>query len=275
MADIVDELSNKCAVLLSEEPKIESAIKNLVSVLLANNLTNGSDIQRQDAMTPSLLIGCAKKVVQYINSIQLVDVIDWGVAHPQKEAETASDRIDSITNYKVARLMWNKARTKSTKICKVFGLNMLLWTQMAEDMFNSLVLNNEDYVYTHVESSVMATPKQANDPPLQFLAEFVYCFIKTIHSVANSTSSLTTTSLPQMPELESLVPNSTDKCYGDIERSFEKYSDLCWCSNFAAELQKRQAARRAAIEERDEAVLASAATAVAEAESETEPARDV
>jgi hypothetical protein len=230
MADMtdtmVDEMSEKCSSLMNEQPKIESAVKNLISVLLAENMTIASnDFERQEAMTPSAVIACARKIVKYINDYSLKDVVQWGVDHPQGSEETASDRIDSLANYKVAYFMWAKAKSKSGKLCKIFGFNLLLWSRMLDNM------------YVDIMETYGSDPKQA-EPPRDILAEFIYCFLQSLP--ASSKPS-------EISNLPAVVTNNAP--YRGLD---QQYSALIWCDNFATELQKLQANRRLTFESRND-----------------------
>jgi hypothetical protein len=136
-----------------EEPKIDAAIKNFMSVLLAEGLTtpdsSGHDppatfqgptehagnenapssigrpawSTRSTVQTAQVL---GRTLSRCINSFQLPPSHIWGQIHPQGAEQTASDRIDEVSRYKVAFHLWQKSVETGAKPTRLFGAHFLL-----------------------------------------------------------------------------------------------------------------------------------------------------
>jgi hypothetical protein len=88
--------------LVDEEPKLDAACKNLIALISAKSAHTG------DSIPPLELIQCARVLLKQLNAHELVDVVEWGSAHPQGAQQLALDRIQQITQYKVVRALKTK-----------------------------------------------------------------------------------------------------------------------------------------------------------------------
>lgn len=165
MADA--DLEEKCSFIMNEEPKIESAIKNLMAVLLASAVSFSTLSQsipalhsedRDDALrnriqenlNPGTALICARLLLKAINACELPDIVQWGLDNVQPEDQNGLDRLDDLCKYKVMCLLVNKARAKGGKVCKLFGRSFFPWTRLWQKIREAVVLSNHGAVDVEV-----------------------------------------------------------------------------------------------------------------------------
>lgn len=101
--------------LMEEMPRIEAALKNYLSLKMAEGLV--LDEQSDDAkgqvaasISPAALQGCARVLLKTLNSIQLPTAPEWSQRHPQGKEEPAMDFLSRVGSYKVVRVLWEKCK---------------------------------------------------------------------------------------------------------------------------------------------------------------------
>lgn len=100
--------------LMTEEPKISEAAKNIFTVLLAEGFADATALH-----------ACSKVVLQAITAHEMLQVPQWGLAHPQGEQQTATARIEQLGEYKVRYTVWSMAKSSGARPTKMLGRSWL------------------------------------------------------------------------------------------------------------------------------------------------------
>lgn len=129
--------------LMKEEPRIEAALKNYLSLKMAERLTSsdaaaGAETQggykerKAGASTPgnaaadaAKIQGCARVVLRTLNNLELPVVTKWGSKHPQGESEDGLKYMARLGKYKVVQELWMRAKAQQQKPAKLLGRTAL------------------------------------------------------------------------------------------------------------------------------------------------------
>lgn len=156
---VTPEMTLLSKEVTDEEPKIEIALKNFMSILLAQSATSHShrdEFGDPVHITPDTALRSIRVLLKKINSWVLLDVVQWGVEHPQADGETAMARLDSLTRYKVLASLHGLALQKGGKTAKLFGAKFFLWTQVWPALRDSLLSE----LYPAGEGSAAESPDE-------------------------------------------------------------------------------------------------------------------
>ena len=100
------ESSDVARRLMEEKPKIDRAMKNYMSILMARERSS----ERTKVTTTAFLLQSARLVMSRIKQVHLVSPIEYGKLCPQKKDQTALDRMDEISNYKIYFALYQKIK---------------------------------------------------------------------------------------------------------------------------------------------------------------------
>lgn len=123
--------------LASDPPCILSALKNLASLMAARL---AADAEVAEGGTGHA-IACARAVVRALNSLELPEAPQWGIAHPQADSESAAARVECLARYRAARALAQRVDaqpatavgTKNPTRCSLLGRRWLLATRALDD----------------------------------------------------------------------------------------------------------------------------------------------
>jgi hypothetical protein len=225
-----DHLLGHASQLLSETPKLDAAVKNLLAVRLGKHqalkLANkvhvlgesGVEVRQElEDLEPAKLQRLCGMLLRHLNSHELEDPVSWAARSGQREGQSGLARMDEIARYKVLHMTWTRAREPAHgaggKPARALGRSALehVWPAV--------------YPRVLAEAELVVGPKLAR----KFLAEFYF-------------------------DAEvSALSSSPDKVSED--------HDLVWASDFQAALALRSQQRAAAAKERAAAATAAAAAA--------------
>lgn len=199
--------------LMKEEPRIEAALKNYLSLKMAERLTSSDDTaQASRPSTPgqaaAAIQGCARIVLRTLNGLDLPVVAIWGKKNPQGESEPALKYMEKLGEYKVVQALWAKAKASQGKPAKLLGRTALRYA-----MPEASELIRADFA---------ASAKSANVSEAE-LESFLSGFTATID--------------PQVVE--------------NTEEDGPNESELVWTTNQAALLAQRQQKRKEEAAERE------------------------
>lgn len=121
-------LTHLSEVLMKDQPKLDVLFKNLIAISCAESQLT------EEITTIHVALLIVRLFLGKLQSYELVEVAQWGLLNEQKEEQTASDRIDQISRYKVVRLIWLKLKNQGMKISKAFGALFLIWTNCWNDL---------------------------------------------------------------------------------------------------------------------------------------------
>jgi hypothetical protein len=108
------ELDASIQGIMDEKPKITPAVKNYFAKLLAEGFCDVAELQ-----------ALSRELVQRINAFVMPTPPQWGLTHPQGENQSALDRIEQITKYKVLHKMREMALGNNGKPTELFGKTLL------------------------------------------------------------------------------------------------------------------------------------------------------
>eukprot|EP00746_Dinoflagellata_sp_MGD_P167964 gnl/MRDRNA2_/MRDRNA2_98999_c0_seq1.p1 gnl/MRDRNA2_/MRDRNA2_98999_c0~~gnl/MRDRNA2_/MRDRNA2_98999_c0_seq1.p1 ORF type:complete len:252 (+),score=68.07 gnl/MRDRNA2_/MRDRNA2_98999_c0_seq1:56-811(+) len=119
--------------LMREEPRIEAALKNYLSMKMAERLTSGDGSAAASAagsatgaaLDAAKLQGCARVILRTVNNVELPAVTEWGSKHPQLESEDGLKYMTRLGEYKVVQALWTKTKVSQQKPAKLLGRTAL------------------------------------------------------------------------------------------------------------------------------------------------------
>lgn len=113
--------------LKAEAPRIDAALKNFISLKMAEGLT-GAEAAEAGAGAPldqRAAMGCARAVLKALNATELPPAPAWGQLHPQAEGERGLDFMTRLGEYKVVQALWARCRAAGQKPSKLLGRSAL------------------------------------------------------------------------------------------------------------------------------------------------------
>jgi hypothetical protein len=126
--------------LTDDQPNIETAIKNYITILLGRNAAqtiHSLDYEILSRFSPPICLNCAKLLVKALNSFRLLTLSTWTEKFPQAEEQTASDRLDEINRYKVTNhktvFLHHKSKRFMNFLCEMSILSTVLYLMMIEE----------------------------------------------------------------------------------------------------------------------------------------------
>mmetsp|Transcript_3305 Transcript_3305/g.5163 ORF Transcript_3305/g.5163 Transcript_3305/m.5163 type:complete len:237 (+) Transcript_3305:23-733(+) len=124
-------LESYCKEFIEDQPKIDAAVKNMISQYLAQIQTGDEHTATATAtVSAQEVIAAARLILKEINNFTLLDPVEWGQQYPQDESSSSVDRLDEIARYKAALYMKEKADASGLKASKSFGRKYLIATRM-------------------------------------------------------------------------------------------------------------------------------------------------
>lgn len=128
---VLSQLSTISEELMSDMPKLEIVLKNLLSFVVARSQQTDEPVRIEDGL------GVVKLVVKFLSNLELPDPAQWGAQEENRQGEnqSADSRIDQLVRYKVARLLHERVkRSPGVKMTKTFGIKLLRWTGAWRDI---------------------------------------------------------------------------------------------------------------------------------------------
>ena len=140
-----EELLEEAAARFREDkPSITDAMKNCLSYILAQDGVAMDEDSASPALDKTELIRCARVSLKHINDFVLPDEAAYAEAHPQGTEETASDRLTTLIDYRVAYRLSNQVKqTSSAKTTQLFGYRFLNVTRCWDDVVEAVKLDLE------------------------------------------------------------------------------------------------------------------------------------
>jgi len=122
--------------LMEEMPRIEAALKNFLSLKMAEGLAptppGGEEAMGDQDPAPAgpacsaaALQGCARVLLKTLNALQLPPAPEWSQRNPQGAEESGLDFITRIGAYKVVQVLWTKCLNNGQKPAKMLGKTAL------------------------------------------------------------------------------------------------------------------------------------------------------
>lgn len=107
----------------SESPKIEAAVKNLISLLVSTR-----DVDMKDALA------IAKSLLKAIHNTPLLTVDEYCLKYPQKNEQSGVDRLNEVCKLKTVIELRERVIAHQAKISKLFGRKYFAWTRCWPDI---------------------------------------------------------------------------------------------------------------------------------------------
>jgi len=115
--------------LMQEVPRIEAALKNYLSNMMAEGFAPSTDASGyaapSSASSMAAMQGCARVVLKTLNALPLPPGTEWSQRYPQGEAELGMDFVTRIGSYKVVQALWSKCLAGGEKPAKMLGKSSL------------------------------------------------------------------------------------------------------------------------------------------------------
>jgi len=159
---VLSQLSALSEELMSDAPKLEIVLKNLLSFVVAHSQQTDEPVKIEDGLS------VIKLIVKALNNLELPEPTQWGAQEENRQGEnqSAASRIDQIVKYKVARLLHERVkRSQGAKMSKTFGLKFLRWTGAWRDISAAVLASAGD------SSPLPPTMLQALGSALQLTSE--------------------------------------------------------------------------------------------------------
>uniref|UniRef100_A0A7S4SQR0 Uncharacterized protein n=1 Tax=Alexandrium monilatum TaxID=311494 RepID=A0A7S4SQR0_9DINO len=110
--------------LLGERPRIDAALKNFLSLRMAEDMTE-ADPCGSRASAGRGAITCARALSRALNALELPPSAEWAREHPQAEDERGVDFMERIGEYRVLQVLWARCRAAGQKPSAVLGRSAL------------------------------------------------------------------------------------------------------------------------------------------------------
>jgi hypothetical protein len=220
-------------LLQDEQPKIGSAVKNVISLVLARSLTaSPSDIFRTTnvEISPNSALTCGRALLQGIQAYELVDHLTWGHKFPQDEEQTGEGRIDDIVRYKCVYRLRSMALSKGGKISQLFGRSYLKWTR----------------AWPEIRSTIQLPSGVTQDELDLFLRTFELSLLGDLSTDKTTTGGVSASGETIGEEHKPAV----EEMSGTLTRTSFSDSELIWAKNFNEVLQRRQLERKLQVADR-------------------------
>jgi hypothetical protein len=133
--------------LVAEQPKLSAAATNLFCIRLGQAATDAHMV----TVPRETILESARVFLKAISELELLDRTAYATANPQPESQTASDRMDQLTRYKVIHALFQKCKEPGStmKASKVFGRSFFEGTNcfsMVRDLVMVKVKDQPDSV---------------------------------------------------------------------------------------------------------------------------------
>lgn len=126
-----DDQVERAEVLMEEVPRIEAALKNFLSLKMAEGLAppageaTASRAPASAASQAASLQGYARALLRELNALDLPSSPEWSQQHPQGATESGFDFIARIGDYKVVQVLWQRCKDAGQKPAKLLGRSAL------------------------------------------------------------------------------------------------------------------------------------------------------
>ena len=210
-------------MLANDQPKLDAALKNLLSFALAEAKASGGTPQQLQETARSAQ-AAARSISIAINGLQMPAAPQWGLKNPQGENESAVDRMESLARYKAAHAMHDKLKQAGPecKTTKYFGRLFLEDTRVWPEVKAEAENQTPEWI---------SNSGSAKDSYSSFLKDF-----EAGLSGARETSGA-----------EPVIAHAVD----ENDRSEEALAEILWSNDMAATLKARMERRMARVEDRN------------------------
>ena len=133
---VLSQLSTFSEELMSDVPKLEIVLKNLLSFVVARSQQTDEPVRIEEGL------GVVKLVVKALSNLEFPDPVQWASQEENRQGEnqSAASRIDQLVRYKVARLLHERVkRSPGVKMTKTFGIKLLRWTGAWRDVSAAVI----------------------------------------------------------------------------------------------------------------------------------------
>ena len=162
--------------VMMESPKIDRAMKNYVSILMARERSS----ERAKSLSTMSILKAARLILARIKLTNLVSPIEYGNLCPQRKEQTAVERLDEISNYKIMFALWQKVATSSKA-----NPNHLFGRSYLDFLMKNPVLKFKQIVLNDAKEKF-----DGDDEKLEFFAEFFRGFAEDAGKVLGEYSEL-------------------------------------------------------------------------------------
>lgn len=125
----------------NEKPKIDSALKNLISIIVGKSLTSTeTDISSGSiSFSSNQAFTCAKVLLKCVQNYELPNYIEFSTKYLQHENQSGIQRIIQLSKYKALLLLRNRIISNNQSINKFFGKSYFLDSLVFNDLKESIL----------------------------------------------------------------------------------------------------------------------------------------
>lgn len=124
--------------IIQDSPKINDATKNLISIILGSDLSSNTEVF--SVTRTEDLLRCGRLLLKALPLIEFLDTPAWGTERPQREDQSADDRISEISKYKVCLYLVNKCKQpNNASLSKMVGKKFFQYTDCWTRLRNYIV----------------------------------------------------------------------------------------------------------------------------------------
>lgn len=118
LKEYIEELQN-------EVPRIDAAVKNLITLLVGSK-----NFEIKDALT------MGKALLNAVQQTSLLDIDEFCSKYPQRDNQSGLDRLTEVCRYKTVFGLRNLVLDTKAKVSKLFGRKYLIWTKIWPDILS-------------------------------------------------------------------------------------------------------------------------------------------
>uniref|UniRef100_A0A7S2WQL0 Uncharacterized protein n=1 Tax=Mucochytrium quahogii TaxID=96639 RepID=A0A7S2WQL0_9STRA len=165
-------LDRHADVLAHEVPKIGTAVKNFLTVRIANKYVLGTDdAVGEDGQPERLEVDAnglhkiAGAILRVVNKKELLSPAQWNEKYPQKEDQSGLERMEEIAEYRVTYTVCEKVRSNNLKVSDALGKTALktLWPQLEQSIIEDATRFCPDNVVKAVLATFLPDLPDTND----------------------------------------------------------------------------------------------------------------
>ena len=163
-------LENLSKELMNDQPSIDDALKNTISLLVAKGMTttDAKIANGECVINIEVAFSIARFISKSINSLDLPSLECWILENPQGDNQLATDRIDEVIKMKVCKFLYDKVKSSSAKdvnakVTKLFGKKFIIWTKTWDRISAKVLETCEGMINTQEIEYFLSTFKQSID----------------------------------------------------------------------------------------------------------------
>lgn len=184
-------LDSLLQMIVSDTPRIDASVKNLMTILMSN-------VEFNEMISQSELFVCARTLLQTIQSTSLKSIDSYLSENPQETTQTADNRLTEVCRYKVVWTYRESIIRSNKKVSQSFGRLYFVWANCWNEIKihskaalieKHLDENGIDYFLQKYEKSLFDHNSESSDSDLIWADNFNAALQRRQKQRAESVSS--------------------------------------------------------------------------------------